>query len=145
MHTTDYTPYMVAGTFVALLPFLIHFFSVDLPKAEEQQSSADEQSSTDEQSADEQSPEADEQEPEPEVQSRRIVTHVVSDLEIVILQLLDNLGEMSTRDMLYEFCDIPDWTHVDRSDLNRCLYRMYQESIVSMRKENAKPIWSISY
>jgi hypothetical protein len=129
MYTTDYTPYIVAGTFVALLPFLIHFLSTEFPSAEAK-------------------PEAEVQEQEvqevQEKEPRRILTHIVSDLEIVILQLLDTLGEMSTRDMLYEFCDIPDWTHVDRSDLNRCLYRMYEESIVSMRKENAKPIWSIS-
>jgi hypothetical protein len=137
MYTTDYTPYMVAGTFVALLPFLIHFLSTEFPSAEAKpEAEVQEQES---QEVQEQEPqEVQEQEP------RRILTHIVSDLEIVILQLLDTLGEMSTRDMLYEFCDIPDWTHVDRSDLNRCLYRMYEESIVSMRKENAKPIWSIS-
>lgn len=122
---------MVAGSFVALLPFLIHFLSTEFPSAKPEPEA-----------------EAQEPEPEPEVQEvqepRRILTYVVSDLEIVILQLLDNLGEMSTRDMLYEFCDIPNWTHVDRSDLNRCLYRMHEKSIVSMRKENAKPIWSIS-
>jgi hypothetical protein len=131
MFTTDYAPYMVAGSFVALLPFLIHFLSTEFPSAKPEPEA-----------------EAQEPEPEPEVQEvqepRRILTYVVSDLEIVILQLLDNLGEMSTRDMLYEFCDIPNWTHVDRSDLNRCLYRMHEKSIVSMRKENAKPIWSIS-
>jgi hypothetical protein len=131
MFTTDYAPYMVAGSFVAL-PFLIHYLSTEFPSAKAKA-------------------EAEAQEPEPEQpeaqevqQPRRILTYVVSDLEIVILQLLDNLGEMSTRDMLYEFCDIPNWTHVDRSDLNRCLYRMHEKSIVSMRKENAKPIWSIA-
>lgn len=131
MYTTDYTPYMVAGSFVALLPFLIHFLSTEFPSAKPEPPSFEEEQEQEVQESQEQEP-------------RRILTHIVSDLEIVILQLLDTLGEMSTRDMLYEFCDIPDWTHVDRSDLNRCLYRMYEESIVSMRKENAKPIWSIS-
>jgi hypothetical protein len=141
MYTTDYTPYMIAGTFIAILPFMIKLLSVEFPSTEP----APQEPAPQEPAPQEPVPqELALQEPVPQ-EPRRIRTHVVSDLEIVILQLLDNLGEMSTRDMLYEFCDIPDWTHVDRSDLNRCLYRMYQESIVSMRKENAKPIWSISY
>ena len=70
-----------------------------------------------------------------------ILTYLISDLEMSILQLLDQVGcEMSTRQILHHFSDDAD---VDRSDLNRCLYRMHEQFIVCMRKENGKPLWSI--
>ena len=85
--------------------------------------------------------------PPPEVKEDilgSILTYPVSDLEMSILTLLDEIGlEMSTRDILYHLTDSPCWPHVDRSDLNRCLYRMHDQCIVCMRKENGKPLWSM--
>jgi len=135
MYATPYTSpanssYTMAATFLAFLPFLLHFFSIrskeGVPVEHE-----------------------DEPEPQPETQQEEnilgsILTYPVSDFEMSILMLLDEIGvEMSTRDMLYHLTDSPSWPHVDRSDLNRCLYRMHEQSIVCMRKENGKPLWSI--
>ena len=134
MFTTPYTSpsdssYTLVATFLAFLPFLIHFFSIQ-PK----------------ESAPAPAPAHLEPEPEPEPAKilGSILTFPVSDLEMSILMLLDDIGlEMSTRDILYHFIDSPSWPYVDRSDLNRCLYRMHEQFIICMRKENGKPLWSM--
>ena len=144
MYTTDYTPYMLAGAFVALLPFL-WFLSMEIEESVPKESAAKEsveQSSDSSDSSD--SSESDSSESTESLHPLGpLLTYLVSDLEMVILQLLDKLGEMTTRDILYEFSDIPEWIHTDRSDLNRCLYRMHDECIICMRKDNGKPVWSI--
>lgn len=140
MYTTDYTPYMLAGAFVALIPF-IWFLSMEIEESVPKESAAKE--SVEHSESSEQAEESDSSESTEAHPLGPILTHLVSDLEMVILQLLDKLGEMTTRDILYEFSDIPEWIHTDRSDLNRCLYRMHDECIICMRKENGKPVWSI--
>jgi len=138
MYVTPYTSpsdpsYTLAATFFAFLPLLLHLFSI-LPKVVSQ-------------TQQEESSPAEEQEQEQKQTSHilgPILTYLVSDLELSILELLDGIGgEMSTRDMLRHFTDMPQWSHVDRSDLNRCLYRMHEQSIICMRKEGYKPLWSM--
>ena len=151
MYTTPFTSppatsYTLAATFLAFLPFLLHFFSIQPETEPETEPKAETEA--------EATPAGLEAETEPEATPAglepeknilgSILTFPVSDLEMSILMLLDDIGvEMSTRDMLYHFTDSPSWPHVDRSDLNRCLYRMHEQFIVCMRKENGKPLWSM--
>jgi hypothetical protein len=109
--------YTLAATFLAFLPFIITLFSQT--PVDEQDRAKDEKNVL-----------------------GPILTYLISDLEMSILQVLDQQErEMSTRDILNQLKDELD---VDRSDLNRCLYRMHAQFIICMRKDKNKPMWSIS-
>jgi hypothetical protein len=151
MYTTPFTSppatsYTLAATFFAFLPFLIHFFSMQPKEAEPEPTPAGlEPEPTPAGLEPEPMPAG--LEPEPEKEENilgSMLTFPMSDLEMSILMLMDDIGvEMTTRDILYHFTDSPSWPQVDRSDLNRCLYRMHEQFIVCMRKENGKPLWSM--
>ena len=80
------------------------------------------------------SPEATEASPAPEAAH---TAYEVSDLEITILTCLQD-NEMTARHIVRALKD--SWPDITRKDVNRCLYRLYGEGIVSKGGIS----WSIS-
>ena len=92
-------------------------------------------------------PQQQEQEPvqqqEPEVVYRPILSYVVSDIEVAMIETLcEANAEMSSREVLNNI--VAFYPELGRKAVNRSLYRLHDQSIISMRRDGNTPLWSIS-
>lgn len=92
-------------------------------------------------------PQQQEQEPvqqqEPEVVYRPILSYVVSDIEVAMIETLcEANAEMNSREVLNNI--VAFYPELGRKAVNRSLYRLHDQSIISMRRDGNTPLWSIS-
>jgi hypothetical protein len=89
-----------------------------------------------------------EQEPEvapaeQEVVYRPILSYVVSDIEVAMIETLcEKNGDMTSKEIFNSI--VAFYPELGRKAVNRSLYRLYDQSIVTMRRDGNTPLWSIS-
>jgi hypothetical protein len=83
------------------------------------------------------------QEQEPEVVYRPILSYVVSDIEVAMIETLcEKNGDMTSKEIFNSI--VAFYPELGRKAVNRSLYRLYDQSIVTMRRDGNTPLWSIS-
>jgi hypothetical protein len=80
---------------------------------------------------------------EPEVVYRPILSYVVSDMEVAMIETLcEKNGDMTSKEIFNSI--VAFYPELGRKAVNRSLYRLYDQSIVTMKRDGNTPLWSIS-
>jgi hypothetical protein len=80
---------------------------------------------------------------QPEVVYRPILSYVVSDMEVAMIETLcEKNGDMTSKEIFNSI--VAFYPELGRKAVNRSLYRLYDQSIVTMKRDGNTPLWSIS-